>query len=394
MHIETPQVSVIIPTYNAGRFVAEAIKSVLDQTFADFEVLVIDDGSSDNTAEIVQDFADARVRYIYQDNRGLAGARNTGIRSARGELIALLDADDVWLTNFLERMASILTSNRNLAGVYCGFQYIEQDGTPSPKCVRHVVPSGKLCEALHRASFIVPSTTLMRRSCYVETGLFDEYLRAVEDWDMWLRVSERYTVVGIKDVLVRYRQHPANMTKDLPRMRDAWLKLLDKHWGTDKGNPERWSDDRRVVYGLLCRNQAIGYLALSAYDESARWLADLFQTIPESVRDIDLFYTLACAHQPTHHRGELITLDWVRAENDLSRIVKIATENTSTAVSHAKVFASAYYALGLLHYAGRNLAKAKAYLQQAGSLSPLLIFDCRFAYTLVASQVKTWRVTG
>ena len=123
-----PVVSAIIPTYNFGRFLGEAIQSVLDQTFTDFELIVVDDGSTDDTREVVGSFNDSRIRYIYQENRGLPAARNTGIKASRGEYIAFLDSDDIWLTQNLELKVKSLDSHPD-AGLVCSDGYNFDDAT-------------------------------------------------------------------------------------------------------------------------------------------------------------------------------------------------------------------------------------------------------------------------
>jgi len=214
-----PVISVIIPAYNYGRYLSEAIESVLAQTFTDFEVLVVDDGSIDGTAEIVKPhLRDQRVRYIYQENRGLSAARNTGIRQARGEYIALLDADDVWLPLKLERQLLLFEKAGDVVLVYCMVDLIDENGDILPNISW---PHKK--DATYKDLMYFPwvvgsgSSVLIRKSVFDATGLFDESLAAAEDSNMWIRILRYHKSAYVDDVLVKIRKHLKSMQTDLKR---------------------------------------------------------------------------------------------------------------------------------------------------------------------------------
>ena len=128
-----PKVSVIIPTYNRAAYVKEAIDSVLGQSYEDYEIIVVDDGSSDDTNAVVKGFGDSRIRYIYQKNKGISGARNTGIRNARAQFVALLDSDDIWFPQILELEVPILDQNPDLCLVYSKAHAMDQEDNPLPQ---------------------------------------------------------------------------------------------------------------------------------------------------------------------------------------------------------------------------------------------------------------------
>ncbi len=208
----TPAVSIIVATYNYGRYLAGALDSALAQTFTDFEVVVVDDGSTDETAEVILPYlADARVRYYRTANRGQPAAKNFGIRSARGPLIAFLDADDLWLPAKLQRQMALLRSDPGLGVVYTRRLLIDPDGRqldgPQPALYR-----GLVLEAVFLRNIICFSSTLVRRAVFAEAGYFDEDLPLAIDYDLWLRVARAYRFDYVDEPLVKYRTGHANLS--------------------------------------------------------------------------------------------------------------------------------------------------------------------------------------
>ncbi len=195
-----PLVSVIIPTFNRSACLGRAIDSVLSQTFTDLELIVVDDGSTDDTADLLKAYAD-RLLYIYQQNRGVSAARNTGIRSARGEYIALLDSDDAWRPRKLERQAAFFQAHPQ--AVLCQTEeiWIRNGKRVNPK-KRHQKYSGMIFEKTLPLCLVSPSAVMIRRSLFDEVGLFDETLPACEDYDLWLRITWKYTVHLIDTPLI------------------------------------------------------------------------------------------------------------------------------------------------------------------------------------------------
>jgi|WetSurMetagenome_2_1015567.scaffolds.fasta_scaffold114498_2 glycosyltransferase involved in cell wall biosynthesis len=207
-----PQISVVIPAYNAARWIAETIESVLVQTFQDFEIIVVDDGSTDETAEAVTKFK--RVKCIHQENSGLSSARNTGIRAAMGEYIAFIDADDLWLHDKLDAQMTRLKQTR-FAWVYSdAFAFDGESHTPlfifSQMRKQH---EGEVLQSLLLEDFIPMPTPILKRHIFDEVGFFteDTKLHSAEDWDMWLRTAARYPVGFVKRPLAMYRVHPTSM---------------------------------------------------------------------------------------------------------------------------------------------------------------------------------------
>ena len=180
-----PLVSAVIPTYNYAQYLPEAVESALAQTYPNMEVIVVDDGSTDRTRECLAPYRE-RIAYIYQPNRGLSAARNTGIAAARGEWIALLDSDDTWHP---EKTALQLRAAE-------GMDHLALVGSPpADRMPEHLAPP--VVRVLEVRDFLLnvplgPSSALIRRRCLEDVGLFDESLTSVEDRDMWLRLSARF----------------------------------------------------------------------------------------------------------------------------------------------------------------------------------------------------------
>ena len=154
---------------------------------------MVDDGSTDNSREVIAQFGD-KVQYIHQKNAGLSAARNTGIKASKGALIGVLDADDMYKSIFLSTLVAALQENPDADGVYCGYQFVDHKNNLLPQIEARPVDHDKLYDALLDGNFFVPESIFLRRYVYDNVGLFDETLRACEDWDVWLRVTKKYKI--------------------------------------------------------------------------------------------------------------------------------------------------------------------------------------------------------
>jgi len=222
-------ISAIIPTYNYGRFLREAIDSVLAQTYPVLELIVVDDGSTDDTPQILASYGD-RIRAIYQTNGGVGAARNRGIAEARGEYVAFLDSDDIWLPAKLEKEIALFDADPDLGLVHCGAETFDNSGK-----ILFVSLSG--CEGwvgpdllrLERTVIAAPgSGTTVPKRVAEEIGGFDPRLQPSEDWDFCYRIAERYRVGFVPEVLVRYRMHGNGIHLNIPRMENGMLMALEK----------------------------------------------------------------------------------------------------------------------------------------------------------------------
>jgi glycosyltransferase involved in cell wall biosynthesis len=213
---KTPKVSVIIPTYNQSQYLAVTIRSALDQTLdGDIEVIVVDDGSTDSTPELVRNFP---IRYVRQENRGVACARNTGIELARGEYIAFLDSDDVLLQNALRRGVAVLDKHSEIGFSYGQAYLTDQNGRVSGIWKSRfsgqstTVDTKEQVRQLLLANVVPTGSVIVRRSCLDEVGGFQEGLRITEDRLMWIRLAKRYPAAYIAEPLQKYRIHADSLS--------------------------------------------------------------------------------------------------------------------------------------------------------------------------------------
>jgi glycosyltransferase involved in cell wall biosynthesis len=365
---KAPQVSVIIPTYNHAHYVGQAIQSVLSQGYDDYEIIVVDDGSKDNTREVVAQFGD-QVRYIWQENKGLSGARNTGIDAARGSYIALLDADDCWLPGFLSTLVARLEADPELGAVHSGFFFVDGQGELLPQQGTSTVPDDQMYDRLLDGEFFVPAAVLTRRQCFERVGLFDETLRASEDWDMWLRVARKFRFAGLSQPLLNYRMHGKNMSADPDYMLHYQLMVVEKHFGLPDGAPERWPSERQRAYAAVYRYAAQGFYLRGDKQQGQHYLHLALEANPVLTESVDLFYELGCADQPLGWRGDLAQLNF--EENSaslLSSLNDIFAQSGLPSRLRARkrvAFAHAYLALGLLAYGSNRLGTARSYLWRA-----------------------------
>lgn len=213
-----PSVSVIIPTYNRCDFVREAMASVLAQTFQDFELIVVDDGSTDGTADIVREFP--RTHYLLQENRGVSAARNAGVAVSRGELIAFLDSDDLWQPQKLATQVAFFAARPDAHICQTEEVWLRNGVRVNPRN-KHRKPSGDIFAASLQLCLVSPSAVMMRRELFDHVGGFDEELLACEDYDLWLRISASEPVHLIAEALVIKRGGHAD-------------QLSHRFWGMDR----------------------------------------------------------------------------------------------------------------------------------------------------------------
>jgi len=240
-------VSVIIPVYNGERTIKKAIESVFFQNYKDWEIIIVDDGSTDKTSQIIKELKSEKIRYFYQKNQGRSKARNKGILLAKGEYIAFLDSDDVWLEEHLQKEIKVLESHPNVSLVYSEVEIIGEDGNifpmgPNWKPKRY---SGLPLNQLIEENFIPFSSSLVRKKCFEEIGLFDSDMEPSEDWDIWLRIVKNgHKVYYINEVLTQYRWKEANLSKEYQkRMVEGGLKVLlkfYKNYSLEKSTLKFW----------------------------------------------------------------------------------------------------------------------------------------------------------
>ncbi len=207
-----PSVSVIIPTYNSAEFLSDAIDSALAQTYGDMEIIVINDGSTDDTRDVLEKYA-GHIIYLEQKNGGPAKARNKGIGFAKGEYIAFLDADDIWLPSKLEEQMSTLASHPDAALVYSRMINFDQAFEKPSFLWPKTVYSGHIFDELLVEDCILLSSVVVKASVLREVSGFDEGLLTAEDWNFYLKVAKRHEIVGIDKAFVKRRMHTSNLSE-------------------------------------------------------------------------------------------------------------------------------------------------------------------------------------
>jgi glycosyltransferase involved in cell wall biosynthesis len=223
-----PGISVIIPVYNRAWCVAEALRSVLDQDFSGFEIIAVDDGSTDQTPEILASFSGIRV--IRTGNRGVSAARNTGVAHAKGRLVAFLDSDDLWLPKKLSRQIAYMNEHPCCRICQTEETWIRNGIRVNPKR-RHKKPDGDIFPRSLDLCLVSPSAVMMEKSLFEESGGFDESLPACEDYDLWLRIGLTHKVPLIPDALVIKRGGHEDQLSRKPCLDMYRVRSLDKLLG-------------------------------------------------------------------------------------------------------------------------------------------------------------------
>lgn len=253
-----PRVSVIIPTYNRAHFVREAIESVLRQTYRDFEIIVVDDGSKDNTREVIEGLNNPQIRYIYQENQGVSGAMNTGIMASRAEFITWVASDNVVFEEYLQKCVDFMDQHPEVG--FCQIQAYPVD--EKGRLMWWKKKRGSKISPVRRGKELVlallfrgeVNADIIRRRCFEEVGLFDRSLRLGEDIDMWLRLSLKYAAGSLAEPLAKARIHPKSITgqkklEELERIQGAFVQRALK---TLESEPDYQSIRRKTYFGLYC----------------------------------------------------------------------------------------------------------------------------------------------
>lgn len=294
-------VSIIIPTYNRAPLIGRAIHSVLNQTHQDFELIVVDDGSTDDTEEVVRSFNDERLGYIRlkQNSRTPAVPRNTGIKAARGEYIAFLDSDDEWRLQKLEKQVKAFEEASPKVGtVYTGMWWItENEKTYLPSA--DIIERGdNIHKALLKGNFVWGSVALIKKECFNRAGMFDEKLSYGEDADMWLRVSKYYDFKLIDEPLVIAYCTSSGMSANPILVSRGVILFLEKHFQEFKKDDKRLLAQRYFNAGAaLCINDD-----LTQFAEGRRCLRKAAKICPLNLEYILVGLISLCGPALFHNR--------------------------------------------------------------------------------------------
>jgi tetratricopeptide (TPR) repeat protein len=393
---QPPTVSVVIPAYNQARYLPEAVASVLAQTWRDFELIIVDDGATDATPEVIDRFlADASIdrplRSIRQVNQGLAGARNTGIRLARGAWIGLLDSDDLWEPRFLEALLAAASADPQAAVVYCPVRYIDPQGELLPQVSAGLpLPPPELADLLLRVNPLGCSTVLIRHQTLVEAGLFDPAFRRLQDWELWQRLVARGDrFVGVAEPLGSYRIHTSSLTHDTAGGRAAVNALVTKLYGPEAGNPATWEARKRRAYGGAYRYNTLNALSEGDWPAAAAYLARALEIDPSLVDDASLFYELALGPQPLGRRGpEYVASLAANAVQVEELLARLAADAPALARQLSRIRAAAFTALGWLAYHRREFALSRRWWRQARVGQPTRAARLRLETLIAKTYLK------
>lgn len=232
-----PKVSVIIPAFNRAHLLSRAIQSVINQTFQDFEIIIVDDASTDKTEDVVKSFKDNRIIYLWNNrNQGSNASRNIGLKHASGEFIAFLDSDDEWLPEKLDKQLNVFKShNKNIGLVSTGYSNDEKPFEP-------VIPKYRgyiLKELLIRDCIGTMSTPLIRKKCFDIVGVLDESMLASQDWDMWIKIAQFYEIDFTPDILSKYHHQPDSISKNVSAIKRAHKLIFKKYQHLLKALPKK-----------------------------------------------------------------------------------------------------------------------------------------------------------
>jgi glycosyltransferase involved in cell wall biosynthesis len=224
-----PEISVIIPAYNCTHTIRETLQSVLQQTFTDFEIIIINDGSTDNLVSVLSEFHDPRIRIFHYENGGLSIARNRGIDQATGPYLIFLDADDLWTPDKLESHFNLLEAHPEAAVAYSWMYFLDDE---TKECITNVptVRNGSVFMDLLKENFIANgSNAFIRRSAIEQVGYFYQEFAGASDWDYWLRLAQNHEFILSPQRQVFYRQVKSSMSSNVEYMKTCMLTVIDKH---------------------------------------------------------------------------------------------------------------------------------------------------------------------
>lgn len=229
-----PKVSVIVPVYNAQKYLPESIRSILAQTYTDYELIIVDDGSTDQSVSVIKNFQKKhpdKITLIQKENGGPASARNVGIKAAAGEYIAFNDADDLWLRSKLQRQLAFFEVQSPEVGiVYTERLNFDHEGLYLVSKHRQKFAKGSIYRELLKSNFIPNNSVMVRRKCFDVVGLFDESLGIIEDYDMWLRIALKYQISFLPEVLSLYRLHPEGRSKNYEITLKRNIRVIRKQY--------------------------------------------------------------------------------------------------------------------------------------------------------------------
>lgn len=303
-----PLISIIVPVYNGECYLYETLKSVSSQTYQNYELILVNDGSRDSSADIIENFIlqDSRCRIIHQANSGVAEARNSGIRASKGDYIALLDQDDTWEPHKLAAQVDYLREHPHASLVHTQIGFVDENSTllPTPSWAWVDDLPGDSLLALYERNRIATFTVLFRRRVIESVGLFREAFAPSDDWDYWLRLALSFNLGFIPDTLGHYRVHSTNASRDQQRMQLAEVRVVENF-------PKEFPEVKSRISILLLRNRRC-----RIYTETALFFERTRQI--EKARE----YWMKAATQQILPFQPLAGVLWTSLPDDWRKIIK------------------------------------------------------------------------
>lgn len=242
-------ISVVIPTYNRAGYITNALESVLSQTYQNFEILIVDDGSTDDTKEVILSLDNPKIRYIYQENAGASAARNTGIKNAKGEFIAFLDSDDTWYPEKLEKQLEVFRNNENVDIVYSAMEWIQvRTGKKDLNRYKNYKTREDFVKFLLCYMLPIGSCIIFKKSVFDKAGIYDETLNVAEDWDLCLRFAPLFNFYYHDEVLASCYRHNKSLsqTADFERVEKIHFTVLERFFDNQE-NLEKYGKFKRTA---------------------------------------------------------------------------------------------------------------------------------------------------
>jgi glycosyltransferase involved in cell wall biosynthesis len=372
-------VSIIIPTYNRAQLLRLTVESVLAQTYPALEIIVVDDGSTDDTPAVMAQYA-GRVIYLRQANQGEAAARNRGIRTASGEYLTFLDHDDLFLPTKIERQVEVMDARPKVGLVHCGYYHIDENGDRLEKVV--FLPERDILKELVHVCFIWQGGPLVRRQCLERVGLFEEGNWSA-DWDMWLRIAlAGFEFACIQEPLGAYRIIPGSMMARIDKLEEASFQILDKIFA-DPRLPANVHLVKKQAYGNTHLWLSWRYYGAGRWDDAQRNLTQAVACIPRLLEQPEGLLDSLC--------GDALS---VRVNNPVKFVSDVLNHLPPGAAVlcqyRAYLLARVHLGLALRLYGTGKMEQAGAEIEAAIALDPLLLEHtddfarllCRFAMKL------------
>ena len=366
---QLPLVSVIIPAYNAEKYIKETVESALAQTWPAKEIIVVNDGSTDGTAEILRCY-DQQIKVIDQANQGLSSARNTGIQAAQGEYFAFLDSDDLWAPQFLEAHIKKHAANPGLDITYCWWNYIDGNGYLLPEHGKYS-HNGNLANQLIEGNRFTVMAAIVKKEIFDKVGYFNKQSIHVQDWDFWLKAAIHGCQFGCIPIeLTSYRIHGHNRSSDIEGMHKDQLFILDKTFDQSYTFDTSKSLKARA-YARVHLDASLGFYRTSHPEKASQSFIEAVRAWPELLCQESTYYSLICANQPPGYRATQYYIDLDQASQRIRDLLAEVQKDPLASAhykSHEKrVQALVNLSLAKHYYLANENRKAKQLIGQAAA---------------------------